>query len=318
MTRVFTWLEKHFTICFTVAVLFGTLLPRYVRVFDERGVMYALVVVLTFSFLKVDLADVLTHAKRPLLLLYALALNLVAMPALTYVASSFFGKETQIGLVLLVALPTGVAAAAICGMVGGCSGLTLLMCVLSSLLAPFTIPAIFYLLFGTRVDISYGGLLVTLLILVAIPLAASQLMKWLMPRGAKLGCQYGGGISVLILCGIIMSVIAGKSEFIREHVAEVFLILGALYATFIAIQMLSYFMGFWLNADEKLGLSVSKTVMNNALGIVVATQFFPDAPRIALVLILSEIPWSTVPALYGIYKRLASAPAVARADVDAA
>jgi len=297
------WIEKHFTVCFSVAVLWGVFLPAYARVFDSDGVKYALVVVLTFSFLKIDLAEILGHVRRPLLLSYALVMNLAVMPALTFVAALACGPETRLGLVMLVAMPTGVAAAAICGMVGGSTGLTLLLCVLSSLLAPLTIPGVLYVLFGANVAIEYGSLFLTLFFLIAVPLVVSQLVKRLMKRVAETVKTRGGGVSVLILCCIIMSVISSQAAFIRENVGDVLGILAALYVTFVALQFVSYVMGFRLARNEKLALSVSKTIMNNALGIVVATQFFPESPRVALVLILSEIPWSTVPALYRFYKK---------------
>jgi BASS family bile acid:Na+ symporter len=306
LIRILQWLEEHFTVCFTVAVLLGTFVPRQVGLLDECGVMYGLVVILTLSFLKIDLADILGHAKRPGLLAYALVLNLAVMPALVYVATLACDRDMQIGLVLLAALPTGVAAAAISGMVGGRTGLTLLLCVLSSLVAPLAIPAALYVLFGAAVELSYSGLLVTLLILVAVPLFVSQVMKWLLPKVAGIVGTHGGGVSVVILCCIIMSVIASRAAFIRENVGDVFVMLAALYVAFAAMQCAGYFMGFWLPKDERLALSVGKSVMNNALGIVVAVRFFPDSPRIALVLILSEIPWSTVPALHRIYGRDAS------------
>jgi BASS family bile acid:Na+ symporter len=302
MHRVAVWLERHFTVCFSVAVLGGVFLPSYTRVFGDDAVMYALGVLLALSFLKVDVAEILSHARRPGLLAYALAIDLVAMPALAFAGALPCDDDARLGLVLLAAMPTGVAAAAIAGMVGARTGLTLLLCVLSSLLAPLTIPAVLYVLFGARVELEYASLFSTLAIMVAVPLTVSQATKWLSPRATAQAIKYGGGVAVLILCCIITSVIAREAAFIRANVADVFAILGALYLGFAALQFLGYVMGFWLAPDEKLALSVSKTVMNNTLGIVVATRFFPDAPRVALVLILSAIPWSTVPALYRFYR----------------
>ncbi|HNU74862.1 MAG TPA: hypothetical protein PKM95_08440 [Deltaproteobacteria bacterium] len=40
--------------------------------------------------------------------------------------------------------------------------------------------------------------------------------------------------------------------------------------------------------------------MNNVLGIVIALSYF--TPQVALVLVLSEIPWNTMPILYSLLR----------------
>ncbi len=296
-------IEKHFWVCFLLAIFLGLLAPEYVTVF-ENYLMYMLMLVLFVVFLKVDLRELRGHARRPLLLAYILLLNLIVIPILFYFLSLPFSKDTALALVLLAALPTGMGAAALAGLVKGKASLALILSVSSSLIAPLTLPAVFYLLFREKIELDYFKLFLRLGMLILIPLAASQAVKLLLAKAVKKAEPYLGVATIAFVSLVIMTVIGQKADHILGNKAEVLYLLLISFGAFLVLQLAGYFMVYWLSREERIAVSVSKMIMNNALGVVIALEFFNrDYPRVALILILSEIPWSTMTVLYRFYGR---------------
>ena len=106
-----------------------------------------------------------------------------------------------------------------------------------------------------------------------------------------------------------------QADYVRREPGHVLALVGVLYAVFLVLQVGGYYLGFWLNREDRLAASVAKVIMNNALGIVIAQKFF--GPEVTLFLVLSEIPWSTVTVGYRWYRRrglLSSVPPPAPPD----
>ena len=76
-----------------IALLLGVLLPQYMQILNSHGVMAALIIVLYFSFLKLDLKEVFSHVKRPGLLGYCLLFNLMILPVIAYLATFFISES---------------------------------------------------------------------------------------------------------------------------------------------------------------------------------------------------------------------------------
>jgi len=113
-------------------------------------------------------------------------------------------------------------------------------------------------------------------------------------------------LSVLIMMLIVMAVIGKEADYIRSNIRDIFGILLVLYAVFFVFQVVGYFQAFWLEPEERIAVSVSKMAMNNVLGVVIAISYFN--PQIALILVLSEIPWNTMPILYSFILKLHRKP----------
>ncbi|MCK5138790.1 MAG: hypothetical protein KAQ85_03010, partial [Thermodesulfovibrionia bacterium] len=113
--------------------------------------------------------------------------------------------------------------------------------------------------------------------------------------------KYYSSITVILASLIVLGVIGKEAGYILSNTSEILNILLILYMVFFVFQLAGYFMVFWLKKDEKIAVSVSKTMMNPALGVVLASTFFSS--KVALILILSEIPWSTILIFFKLYKK---------------
>ena len=141
----------------------------------------------------------------------------------------------------------------------------------------------------------------TLLTLIFIPLIISQVVTLLLKKRIERIAKYSIPITILLLSIIIAGVIGEGARDIISNLDQVLYFLVLLYAVFFIVQFLSYFMVFWLKKEEKLAVSISKTYGNPILGIVLASTFF--SPKVALFLVLSEIPWNTTLAFFNWFKK---------------
>jgi len=299
------FIENHFWLFLMLGMLIGFIFPGQAIVLD-RFVIVLLMMLLYVVFLKIDLASIIGHIKRPFLLVYLLVCNLLVTPVLVYACTWKLDPDIRLAVVLLACLPSGTAAPALTDIVKGKASLTLVLTILSSMIAPLSITGLFYVLYHTAISLDYTRLFLGLVAFTLVPLAASQLSKRLFGPAIERCKRHFGALSVLIMMLIVMAVIGKEADYIRSNIRDIFGILLVLYAVFFVFQVVGYFQAFWLEPEERIAVSVSKMAMNNVLGVVIAISYFN--PQIALILVLSEIPWNTMPILYSFILKLHRKP----------
>jgi bile acid:Na+ symporter, BASS family len=293
-------IENNFIIFFLSAIAIGLIFPNYTKPLQHYIASF-LMLIMFFTFLKLDVKDILSHIKKPLLLAYILFLNLILIPIVVYFLAMPLEKDLRISLLLLAALPTGVSATALTDIVKGKASLSLILSILSSLLVPFTMIGVFYLTLKTKIEIEYLNIFKTLLEIILIPMIASQLTKYFYKNSTKIAQKYTGTISIIGISIMVTGVIGKEADYILAHKLEIIPFLVVLFILFFAFQMSGYFMVPWLKKDEKIALSVSKSAMNNGLGIVIATSFF--SPEVTTIIILTYLPWLTNLYFYKFYRK---------------
>ena len=293
------YIDDYFWVFLILGMVLGFVFPDQALVLDRYVIVFVMML-LYVVFLKIDMDSVIGHIRKPLLLIYLLVCNLLVIPAFVYFFTASLDPEFRIGIVLLACLPSGTAAPALTEIVRGKTSLTLVLTILSSILAPLTITALFYAFYRTAIPLDYGRLFLGLVAFTLVPLLLAQGSKRLFEGGIARCKRYLNAVSMLIMVVIIMVVIGREANYIRSHIGSIIHILVILYLVFFAFQVIGYFQAFWLKREERIAVSVSKMAMNNVLGIVIALSYF--TPQVALVLVLSEIPWNTMPILYSLLR----------------
>ena len=151
-------IEKYFWACLVLAIGAGLLVPHLFINF-QGSILYIIMTILFLVMLKVDIADMFHHIRKPFQLLYVVLFNIVAMPLILFlIFNGRIDPETMMGIVLLAALPCGVSSAAFTDMMEGHTSLTLTIILISTLLAPFTIPLVFWVLYNATLELDYFSL----------------------------------------------------------------------------------------------------------------------------------------------------------------
>jgi len=201
-----------------------------------------------------------------------------------------------VSVLLISLMPTGTAAPAVTILLEGNTGLALSMVVFSSLLVPITVPFVFYLFQGASVNNGYGAIFVNLLLIVIVPVLVhfplrtrARFQKW-----AQNNAKF---VSALLVTMIIILVIGIGRESIFSNPAYIFQSLAIVTLLYVIYYLFGWISGFGISQRDKIGLTVTSGVNNNALGTGIALLHF--APQVALFLIISEVPWTLGIPLFG-------------------
>lgn len=285
-------IERHFWILLCLSVILGFLFPSFFIPF-EGIVLYIVMAIIFLLFLKVDMIDVITHIKQPILLLYISAVNLLLTPLLVYALFKFISPEHLVGFVLLASLPSGVSAAAFTDIMKGKTSLTLTIIIATNLLSIFTIPLIFGYFFKHSIDLDSVSMFVDLIKVFLIPFIIAKLVKRVIFKEltAKLQDYYNTLIILLLSVTITIS-FSFQADIILQNFSFFLKSLGLLYFLFIILQLVGYFSVSWLKRGDKLAVSNASMIMNNILGIVLSLAFF--GPEVVTIVVLSLIPWNTM------------------------
>ena len=285
-------IERHFWVLLCLSVILGFLFPTFFTPF-EGIVLYLVMAIIFLMFLKVNMIEILTHIKKPLLLLYISAVNLLITPLIVYLLFKFVSPDHLVGFVLLAALPSGVSAAAFTDVMKGKTSLTLTIILVTNLLSIFTIPLIFGFFFKHNIDIDSMSMFIDLFKVFFIPFVIAKFVKRVVFKELTLKFQDYYNTAIILLLSIIITIsFSFQSQIILQNFTHFLKILGLLYCLFIILQLLGYFSVSWLKRGDKLAVSNASMIMNNILGIVLSLAFF--GPEVVTVVVLSLIPWNTM------------------------
>lgn len=308
--------ERYFWAYVVGAKLLGLAFPPLARpvlgeelagsVVDALGrlMLPFLVGILYFTCLKMDLGEVLLHARRPLRHAYLAAMLLVVVPVLAYSAVGRWVSGWELGILLFLAMPAGMASAALVDLCGGSAELALVTTTVTSLLCPLTVPLVVYFITGQRLQIalwdwsqplSVVRMFAMLAAVIAAPFGAAYLTRRLAPGLVERGRSAFTAMAILSLTALAFCIMAKNSDFVLAHAGEV----GMLLVVVTGITFLLYFCGWWLlpgaPPEERLAVSVCAAYVNNGLAIVFAYQFFSAQAALPAVLVSFPMVFSIVP-----------------------
>ncbi|MBP9718222.1 bile acid:sodium symporter [Candidatus Gracilibacteria bacterium] len=298
MHRIATFIEHHFWIFFLAGIIGGLIFPQYsesLRFLLQPALMFMLFLL----FLKLKLGDIAKSISDYKLMSYLAVLFLLVIPIITYAIFVFIDPTIALGFLLLAAVPPGSSTPALTDLVNGNVVLSMSILIICSLLAPFTIPLLFSYATPAGVSIDAMEMFVTLTTLIFIPLILSYPIKKIFPKKISQSVRYFAAINVVIIFFFVYTAIGTEQKFIMDNFDQVIGQLVLLYIFFGALHVIGYFAGTGRNKADKIAIIVSNSYRNNGMGIVLAATFF--SPTIVILMVLSEIPWST---LLGPFKKI--------------
>jgi BASS family bile acid:Na+ symporter len=199
---------------------------------------------------------------------------------------SFFFRliwpDYSLSALLLSGISTGVVAPFISNLLGANSPLVIVIVVASSLLVPFTLPAVVDLLFGKSMEISLLSMMRLLSMVVFIPVILAEMVKRLSKglTGALVKNQYY--LALMMFAITNMGIFSKYSEFFYQRP----MIVGAALLASVILGALYLVAGLLLSwgrpVEDQLAAVICLGIMNNVLVIVFSSQFFtPLEPTVA-------------------------------------
>ncbi len=295
------FIEKHVGIVFCVALLLGLMAPVPWK--DITSLLMPLMIFLLFlSFLGVDASHLRTDLRRPGHLITQIILQFVLLPVglfLVVRAAGFPNFATAV--FLLACMPAGLGSPVFTAIANGRVATSVVLSVVTHAIVPVTVPLLFWMFSGTHVAVNVAGMAQKLAILVGTAAVLAYLCRHFASGTVARTKPYRKLMSILALAGVAYVVIVPYADTIRHDVVSVLPVLAGTYLFFGVLCVCSFLLSKKSAPQEQIAIIISRMYMNNALGIVLAVQFFNK--DVALISILSEIPWFTTFGAYLWFQR---------------
>jgi len=289
--KIYQIIEKYFWIFLLVGIMMGLWQPFE---FEAPKLLPKILLglMLFFVFLKIDFSDIIEHIRDYRLMSYIAIVYMIILPILFFLIFRFFDRELALGIMLLTAMPTGVSTPALSDIVKGNMSLTMSIALITQIIAPLTVPLLFWIVGTKGLDINKLLLLRDISIMVFSPMILATLVKQYFPASVRKTRHLFTSANVLLLFLFVFVAISSQRETILSNPLALIWKAAVLYVVFILLHIAGYYICPGSKKENRVALSVSAAYMNNGLAIVLASTYF--SPNILVLMVLSEIPWNTL------------------------
>jgi BASS family bile acid:Na+ symporter len=271
--RALAWLGRQGTRAIAALVLIGIALPPLGEVLRPY-VAEAIFLLLCVSFMRVDIAALRDHLRRPGIVLAATAWTMIAVPALIGLGCLAAGVDKNspdlfLALMLQAVASPMMAAPALAALMGLDSTLALITLVTGTALVPVTAPLFAWMFFGSALTLSPLGLGVKLGLILAGSLGTALTIRRLFGIAAiRRHKEPIDGINILILL-VFVSAVMG--EVAGSFWADPLQVIGiALLAFAIFFALLGATMLVFRRLGSERALALGLLVSQRNMGLMVA------------------------------------------------
>lgn len=244
---------------------------------------------MTFSgSLNMKFKDVKIFIKHPVLILFSIFFLHLLMPLWAYFLSTvvFDDHSLTVGFVLAVALPTGVTSVIWMNICKGNLPLGLSIILIDTLLSPFILPFILYIVSGEKIELDVVSLILNLLWMIVLPtilgIVVNELSKGKVPKkyGKKLA-----PFSKLCLFAVILINSSAISPYLKDINWHLFFVILLVFMLAVSGYVFAFLIGRYLLKDySQMATFVYTGGMRNiAVGVIVATTYFPGKVAMPVV-----------------------------------
>ena len=294
-------IEKHFWLILIAGILFGLWSPVSFKA-PPFVPKLLLGMMLFLAFLKIDALEVLENIRNFRLMIYISFIYMLAIPLVFYFSTRIFDAELAVGILLLAAMPAGVSTPVLTDIAKGNISLSMSLTIVSQLLAPFTVPFLFWLVNINSLAINKLLILKDIAILVFLPMIISQIVKRYLPRIITKTQHLFTSANVFLLFSFVYIAISSQRKVILDNPAGLIWKIAVLYLVFLLLHIIGYMMCPKDSKENRIAVAIGAAYMNNGMAIVLAVSYFK--PEILVLMVLSELPWNTLLAPFRKVSRL--------------
>jgi BASS family bile acid:Na+ symporter len=216
--RVLRWIGGQGTRAIAALVFIGIAVPPLGELLKPY-VTHAIFFLLCISFMRVDLAALRDHLRRPGLLLAATAWTTIAVPLAIGLVSRITGLDAaapdlHLALMLQAVASPMMASPALAALMGLDATLVLITLVTSTALVPFTASLFAYVFFGAALSLSPLGLGLKLVVILAGALVVAAAIRWIFGAAAiarqKAAIDGFNIVILLVFVAAVMGNVAGS------------------------------------------------------------------------------------------------------------
>ena len=267
----------------------GILYPDF-GFFFEAMPIYCLMALFFLSYLSIELGTVWKTLKdhRGEILAFTVLKSLI-LPVVLFLVFTYLAPTYALSALLLTGVSTGVVAPFISNLVRGNSSLVLVVVVMTSMLAPITLPVLIQVVAAKQVEISLFGMIRMLTMVIFVPIIAVEILRRLTPDLLQPVMKWRFPISLLLFAIINLGVFCHYSLFFKKE-PHIIMMASVVAVALSAIYCIVGILFFWKSTvANQLAGAVMLGNMNNVLVIVFSSRFF--GPVETLVAAMYIIPF---------------------------
>ena len=285
------FIEKYFWIFLITGLLLGLVYPLF-NAFLMSLLKPLLMVMLFLVFLKTDIALVLKNMKNFKVMSFLVLMNMMVKPLVLFFSIGLFNEKLAMGILLLASMPAAIASPAFTDIVNGNSALSASLVIITSIIAPLSVPLLFWITNSNDLSIHPWWLFKDLTLIIFLPMIASQVIKRFLSRFLTGKYHLFTPVNILILSLMVYAVMGAQRNVMLNDSEKILWQIGFLYFIFIVLHFFGYLIGFTEDKKGKIATTITSAYRNNGMAIVLAAVYFE--PSILILMILSELPWNTL------------------------
>ncbi len=242
------------------------------------AIPYLLMVIMLGMGMTLRVSDFAIVARRPWALLIGVAAQYVVMPGLAWLLTQALDLPAAVaaGIILVGAAPGGTASNVMVYLAKGDTALSVAMTSVSTLLAPLLTPLLVLWLAGEYLPVDAGGLFVSIVQIVVVPVLLGLLLRAFLPRAVEAVLPALPLASVAGITAVVVVVVAASSETILS--------VGLLVVVAVVVHnLLGYGVGyaiarsFGMSTGARRAIAIEVGMQNSGLAAGLATVHFSPA-----------------------------------------
>lgn len=266
----------------------------------------SVVLLLFFSLLRIEWLSVRSHLGRPLLTAGLVGWMLLASPILAWMLLTQLPLPGSLStaIILMAAAPPILGSTAIALLLGLDGALTLIVGLLSTFLAPLTIPPLVFWLLNLELDVGAWELMLRLVgIIVPALLGAVAARRFAGADWLRQNSSSIDGCIVLTMLIFAVAIMDGVTATLIERPAVVLLWLFASFVANPALQVITI-LCFW-SLGRRLAFTAGLMAGNCNMGLMLAALPADADFDVILYFAVAQIPMYMLPAMTKpLYRRL--------------
>lgn len=281
------FLQKYIAILTPLSLVIGVLL-------ENIGQHLLFLVPWLFAFmtfvgsLNMKFKDVKIFVKHPALILFSIIFLHLLMPLWAYFLSTIIFDDhlLTVGFVLSVAVPTGVTSIIWINICKGNLPLGLSIILIDTLLSPFILPFMLYIVSGEKIQLDVASLVLNLILMIVIPtilgIVVNELSKGEIPK--KLGKKLTP-FSKLCLFAVIMINSSAIAPYLIDFNLQLISIILLVFTIAVSGYIFAFLIGRYILKDyaQMTTLVFTGGMRNIAIGVIIATTYFPSKVAMPVV-----------------------------------
>ncbi|MDW0168345.1 MAG: arsenic resistance protein [Nitrososphaeraceae archaeon] len=260
-----------------VSTISGIIFPSLGEFFSPY-ILVILGLLLFLNLIQLNFQDLISTFKKPKFLFILCIMKVLVIPVTMYLITNQIYPKYALSVLLLSGISTGLGAPFVTNYVGGRLSIVVAMVIVTSLVVPFILPALVYILYNTEFSIPVFDMILLLVISLIVPLIGSGIIKKYLPTIATSINKSSLSISIILMALINLAIFSKFSDYFYLEFTFVTTTTVIAFALFAVFAITGYLIMNLNNRGTSMKYKISGLIaisyVNNILVTVFAQQFF--------------------------------------------